>query len=91
MNFVVRYQDKVVSEDIARLSFEVRDRVRVAIEEKLQVAPEVYGKPLRKSLRGYRSLRVSDYRVIFRVEKSIVKIFAIGHRSVIYKMTKGRI
>jgi len=43
--------------------------------------PELYGKPLRRSLKGYRKLRVGDYRVIFRIEKHFIKIFVIQHRS----------
>lgn len=88
--FVLQYADDVVRIDIPKLSPEVKRRIRMTIEKKLTVEPEKFGKPLRRSLKGYRKLRVGDYRVIFRIEESFVKIFAIGHRSEIYKETTKR-
>lgn len=97
MKFRLEYETAVVKEDIPRLSHSAKLRIKRAIEEKLAARPEVFGKPLRKSLKGYRSLRVGDYRVIFRicldedaaggadVEGGTVKIFAIMHRSATYK------
>ncbi|MFZ2522080.1 MAG: type II toxin-antitoxin system RelE/ParE family toxin [Minisyncoccia bacterium] len=59
------------------------------IEEKLTVAPDFYGKPLRRSLKGYRKFRVGDYRVVFRINRDKVYVLAIMHRSVVYeKITK---
>jgi len=55
-----------------------------AIEEKLAVAPEIFGKPLRYSMKGYRSLRVGDYRVIYRIAGMTVRIARIAHRSTAY-------
>ena len=64
--------------------------MRKAIEAKLAVAPEKFGKPLRQSLRGYRKLRVGDHRIIFRIDANTVFILAILHRSVVYKRTDTR-
>lgn len=89
LDFKVFYHTKVVKEDIVNLSLVWRNRIRHAIEEKLTFAPDSYGKPLRRSLRGYRKLRVGDYRVVYRINGDIVFILAIMHRSVIYeKITK---
>ena len=73
-------------EDIQRLSTSDKDKIKRAIENKLISAPQVFGKPLRYSLKGYRKLRVGDYRVIFSIHGNSVKIFAIGHRSDVYRM-----
>ena len=89
MTWSLRYHHKV-SEDIKKLSKSDRQRIKQAIEVKLRSAPEVFGKPLRRSLAGYRKLRVGDYRVIFRIEGKIVKIFIITHRSAVYKRVEGR-
>jgi len=91
MNFEIRYHEAVVSDDIPKLSQEWRDTIKNAIEKKLTASPEVFGKPLRHSLKGYRKLRVGDYRIVFSIEKNIVKIFVIQHRSVVYKILKKRI
>ncbi|MFA5842143.1 MAG: type II toxin-antitoxin system RelE/ParE family toxin [Candidatus Gracilibacteria bacterium] len=84
MIFKIQYAEAVVREDIPKLSKMMKVRIREAIEEKLTTHPEQFGKPLRRSLRGYRKLRVGDYRVIFRIEGFYVKIFRIQHRSVVY-------
>jgi mRNA interferase RelE/StbE len=85
VTFVIRYHPKVKSEDIPLLSTVWKYRIKKAIEEKLTVTPENFGKPLRQSLRGYRKLRVGDYRIVFRIEGTTVVILAILHRSVVYK------
>lgn len=91
MSFEIRYHELAVKEDIPALSSQWRLKIKRAIEERLTIKPEAYGKPLRQSLKGYRKLRVGDYRVIFRIERAAVKIFIIQHRSVVYKMMQKRI
>ena len=89
--FTVSYHHLVVSEDIPKLSAPWKARIRRAIEERLATRPEVYGKPLRSSLKGYRKLRVGDYRVVFRIEERIVKVLVIQHRSIAYTNVVKRI
>lgn len=84
MSFVIEYHEAVVKHDIPNLPDKIKSRIKQAIEEKLMSSPEVFGKPLRRSLKGYRKLRVSDYRIIFEIKKNKVKIFIIQHRSVVY-------
>jgi len=91
MMFEVIYHHLVIKEDIPRLSLIWKEKVRLAIESKLITRPEVFGKPLRRSLRGYWKLRVGDYRIIYRIEKAKVKIFIIRHRSVVYGLATKRI
>ena len=91
MSFEIRYHEAVVSQDIPKLSQKWRDVIKNAIEKKLTSNPEVFGKPLRHSLKGYRKLRVGDYRVVFYIERETVKVLAIQHRSVVYKILKKRI
>ncbi len=91
MSYEIFYADKVVKNDIPKISGLYRNRVKQAIETKLVSQPDLYGKPLRKSLKGYLKLRVGDYRIIFRIENNKVKIFAIAHRRVVYEIMSGRI
>ncbi len=88
--FKIVYHELVVKEDIPWLGAPNKARVKKAIEGKLSSAPEVFGKPLRRSLKGYRKLRVGDFRVIFRIEGQTVKVLIIGHRSIVYKMASNR-
>lgn len=86
MSFRVEYVESVVREDIPRLSTVAKKQIKKAIETKLTSHPIEFGKPLRYSLKGARSLRVGDYRVIYRIEShEMVLILKIGHRREVYE------
>lgn len=85
MKFILTYHEKVVKEDIPKLDRSTKDRIKKSIEAKLLTAPEKFGKPLRRSLKGYRKLRVGDYRIVFLIENEYIKIIAIKHRREVYK------
>ena len=89
--FTVAYHYLVVSRDIPRIPKKWKEKIRRAIEERLVVHPDIYGKPLRRSLKGYRKFRVGDYRIIFKIEKSALKVLLIWHRSAVYKEVEKRI
>ena len=91
MTFVILYHPSVVKKDIPKLSKTARLKIKAGIEKKLVGQPEIYGKPLRKSLKGYRKLRVGDYRVIFRIENSAVYIIIIAHRREVYERAVRRV
>jgi mRNA interferase RelE/StbE len=84
MPFTVHYHPAVRDEDLSLIDRKSRGRIRKAIEERLQTAPQDYGEPLRKSLKGYWKLRVGDFRVVFKVIESEVWILGIRHRKSIY-------
>ena len=71
--------------NIDKLDPSVRRLVRNAVES-LAAEPEK-GKPLSHELAGLRSLRTSDYRIIYRVRSGelIVLVVAVGHRRNVYK------
>ena len=83
----IEYLATVVASDIPDLPRSVRSLIKKAIEERLMVDPVGFGKPLRYSLKGHRRLRVADYRVVYRIDKSkkSVLIIAIKHRKDIYE------
>ena len=91
MPYELAYHELVVREDIPALPKTMHERIRRAIESRLSTEPNLYGKPLRRTLVGYRTLRVGDYRVIFRIERMVVQIFLIAHRSVVYVDAKKRL
>ena len=90
VSFEILYHELVITDDISRLSSVWREKIRRTIENRLTKKPEVYGKPLRKSLKGYRRLRVGDYRVVYKIRGKTVKILAIQHRSVAYNKMNNR-
>jgi len=84
--YQISYLDVVVREDIPSLPKRARELIQSAIEQRLAVDPIGYGKPLRYSLKGHRRLRVSDYRIVYRIEENThtVLIIAIKHRKDVY-------
>lgn len=91
MKFEVQYHAEVVLKDIPSLPKNDRGIIKKAIESRLVNKPDQHGKPLRRSLKGYRKLRVGDYRVVFRIEGNVVKIFIIQNRKVVYENVEKRL
>ena len=71
--------------NVEKLDPSVRKLIRKAIES-LAVNPEK-GKPLSYELAGLRSLRTTDYRVIYRTKggKLLIIVVAVGHPREVYK------
>lgn len=84
--YIIEY-DIEIEEKLRKLPKAIREMIRMAIEKKLTVDPISFGKPLRYSLKGYRRLRMGDYRVIYRIieDKILVMIIDIDHRKDIYE------
>lgn len=78
--------DVDIKEKLIILPKSIREIIKKAIEKKLTVDPIAFGKPLRYSLKGYRRLRVGDYRVIYKIieDRVLVLIIDIDHRKDIY-------
>ncbi len=86
----IQYHSKVI-DDLSHISSPIKKDIRRAIDEKLTTAPEFFGKPLQFSLKGLRSMRVGDYRVIFQLSENLVRIILIEHRATVYKNIEKRI
>ncbi|MBI5641448.1 MAG: type II toxin-antitoxin system RelE/ParE family toxin [Nitrospirae bacterium] len=91
MAFTVRYYPDVLKDDIPLLSAGMRGRIRKVIEAKLMTAPQDFGLPLRKTLKGYWKLRIGDYRIVFKVTGNEAHVMGIGHRKDIYERMSARL
>ncbi len=87
MTYKVIYLEKVLEKDIPALPLSVKRLIEQAVEKRLTINPLVFGKALRYSFKGHRRMRVSDYRIIYRIEpeSKTVVIVSIKHRKDIYK------
>jgi mRNA interferase RelE/StbE len=85
--YSIEYLAEVVNIDIPRLPKKIKSTIKRAIETRLVTDPVGFGKPLRYSLKGYRRLRVSDYRIVYRIipKDNRVIVAAIKHRKDIYE------
>lgn len=84
--YKIEYDERVLKDDVPRLSKPALKLIQKAIEQRLATNPIQYGKPLRHSLSGLRRIRVSDYRIIYKISATdhTVTIRAIGHRKHVY-------
>ncbi|MCF7905866.1 type II toxin-antitoxin system RelE/ParE family toxin [Candidatus Gracilibacteria bacterium] len=90
--FSVVFHKKVLQEDLRKIdTFSLRV-IQKMIHSKLKKDPFLYGKPLRKSLVGLRSLRVGNYRVIYKIQNKEIKIYVmvIAKRSIVYDLAEKR-
>lgn len=90
MSFFVQYHPDVKKEDIPAIPKNFLISIKTAIEERLMTDPLEYGEPLRKSLKGYRKLRVGNYRIIYFLRQKDVVILKIGHRKDVYEKVSKR-
>lgn len=86
IKYIIEYDVDIV-EKLQVLPKSIKEMIRKAIEKKLTVDPVAFGKPLRYSLKGYRRLRVGDYRVTYKIieDKVLVIIVDLDHRKDIYE------
>ena len=76
----IKYHPKLKNEDIPGLTSNIAVRIENAIRNRLMVNPAKYGFYLRGSLKGYRKLRVGDWRIIYRIVDKEIRIIAFGNR-----------
>ena len=88
--FIILYHPVAVKKDMPRLDKAAASRIRLAIETKLTTRPELYGSPLRATLKKFWKLRVGDWRVMYEIRGEQVRVLAIAHRSDVYKMIDKR-
>ena len=76
---------------IKKFDPEIRRRVRRALEL-LTEEPE-RGKPLQLTLKGLRSWRTGDFRIVYRVIEQRIEIvvIAVGHRRDVYSQLRSRL
>jgi len=67
----------VIEKDFRKINKHDRNIILKTIYKKLSAAPEKYGNPLRNKLAGYRKLKISHYRVVYRIEKKLIKVLIL--------------
>ena len=69
--------DKEALEDICAIPKANAIQITRAIEQRLAADPFGLGKPLQYKLKGYRRLRVGDWRVIYTIDGKNVLVHRI--------------
>lgn len=85
--YIIRYSPMAEKELKKNISKDISKIILRSIDSKLSEDPYGYGKELVGRWKDHRSMRVGDYRVIFKImEKEIlVLIIKIGHRKDVYE------
>jgi mRNA interferase RelE/StbE len=89
--FEIRYHPDVKVVDLPLIDAKMQKRIKTAIETRLMTAPQHYGEPLRKTLKGYWKLRVGDYRIVFKIMDQVIYILGIIHRKNAYEKIGKRL
>ncbi len=90
-SYRLSYHPAVKRVDLPKIGGKDRRMIQKAIEERLMTEPEMYGKKLQRTLKDYWKLRVGQYRVVFKVTGSNIKVFAIIHRRDVYQAIEARL
>jgi len=91
MAYNLFYHPDVDKVDLPVIDEKNKTMIKRAIEERLATNPEVYGKPLQRTLKGYWKLRVGEYRVVFKIFGNDIRIFGIIHRRRVYEIIGRRL
>ena len=91
MAFNLSYHPDVDKVDLPVIDEKNKTMIKRAIEERLATNPEIYGKPLQRTLKGYWKLRVGEYRVVFKIFGNDIRIFGIIHRRRVYEIIGRRL
>jgi mRNA interferase RelE/StbE len=91
MPFDVIYHPDVKKIDVPKLDARSKTMIKRAIEERLATRPELFGRPLRGSLKGYWKLRLGIYRIVFKLSEDKILVLAIVDRKTVYPQSERRI
>ena len=80
--------DSGVEKDLKKLGHEAQQQIMAYLETRIATGedPRRFGKALKHELTGCWRYRVSDYRIIAKIEDDlfVVLVVAVGHRRDIY-------
>ncbi len=91
MAFEIKYHPDVKKIDLPKIDLKHKAMIKKAIEERLVSQPALYGKPLRRTLKGYWKLRLGDYRIVFKISKHKIFVLGIIHRKKVYPQVDRRV
>ncbi|MBU4304356.1 MAG: type II toxin-antitoxin system RelE/ParE family toxin [Candidatus Omnitrophica bacterium] len=73
----IKIHPLVLNEDFKKISEHDRSIILKTIHKKLCISPEKYGSPLRSGLKGYWKLKISHYRVVYKIDKNEIKVLVL--------------
>ena len=86
MSFTVEFTASA-QKDCKKLPGKKLEKIRSTIEEELARSPHASGYKLEGELKGYYSIHVAEYRIVYQIkaaEKKVI-IYRIRHRKDVYR------
>ena len=90
MEYKVLYHPDT-AKDVTGIPQNIKTTIEHAIKERLLKDPSAASQPLKRDLKGYRKMRVGDYRVIHKIQGNLIIILKIGHRKEVYDSVFSRL
>lgn len=75
--FEVLVDELVFTEDFKHITENDRQRIIRTISKKLTTEPELYGKPLKGSLKGFWKLKIDKFRVVYSLNKDKIEVYVV--------------
>ncbi|MHC4873845.1 MAG: type II toxin-antitoxin system RelE family toxin [Planctomycetota bacterium] len=75
--YQIKIHPLVIKEDFKKITKKDQSVILKTIYKKLGKSPEDYGAPLRHGLKGYWKLKISDYRVVYKIEKKQIEVMVL--------------
>ena len=82
---------KTVEKDFKKINKTTARKIKAIIDTKIKTFPEVFGEPLRGTLKPHWKIRVEDYRIVYIIFNRKILIKVVAHRKDIYKIIKRRL
>lgn len=75
--WTIRYAERILTDDLDEVGHAAFDVARKSIDKKLKVAPDQYGANLHHPLHAFRKLRISNIRVVYRVDAGRAEVLVL--------------
>ncbi|MBI3590076.1 MAG: type II toxin-antitoxin system RelE/ParE family toxin [Candidatus Melainabacteria bacterium] len=91
--YLIEYLPQVINKDLLGLNKEIKDLIKRKVERLIE--EPLLGFPLKGKLSGYFKLKISKYRIVYKIinDQLIILIIAIGKRDnfFVYSLAEKRI
>ena len=91
MTYHLQYHPDVKLKDLPKINKNIQKRIKTAVQQRLLSAPERYSESLRRTLKGYRKLRIGDCRIVLKLEQATILILGNCHRKDICERMEWRL
>lgn len=75
--WTIQYHPEVADDFEKNVALKDREYLYEQIQKRLTIEPDKIGKPLGRDLSGYRRMRVSKYRIVYKVLSKIVTVYVL--------------